>query len=145
MKTFRAKHYLILILASLLFIASCQNKHSLKRDIARIMAKDVKSYTKKAIGTLTFGTGDKLINNIIDDKMQDTLVLNNFIVYVKNDLENIEDIKYLRELKRNKKTRNLFLLQSLVKNSEKIKEDIKSKFVIGAILFDEILKLIKRQ
>jgi hypothetical protein len=145
MKTFTAKHYLILILASLLFIASCQNKHSLKRDIARIMAKDVKNYTKKAIGTLTLGTGDKLINNLIDDKMQDSLVLNNFIVYVKNDLENIEDIKYLRELKRNKKTRNLFLLQSLVKNSETIKEDIKSKFVIGAILFDEILKLIKRQ
>jgi hypothetical protein len=145
MKTFTAKHYLILILASLLFIASCQNKHSLKRDIARIMAKDVKNYTKKALGTLTLGTGDKLINNLIDDKMQDSLVLNNFIVYVKNDLENIEDIKYLRELKRNKKTRNLFLLQSLVKNSETIKEDIKSKFVIGAILFDEILKLIKRQ
>jgi hypothetical protein len=145
MKTFTAKHYLILILASLLFIVSCQSKHSLKRDIARIMAKDVKNYTKKALGTLTLGTGDKLINNLIDDKMQDSLVLNNFIVYVKNDLENIEDIKYLRELKRNKKTRNLFLLQSLVKNSETIKEDIKSKFVIGAILFDEILKLIKRQ
>jgi hypothetical protein len=145
MKTFTAKHYLVIILASLLFIASCQNKHSLKRDIARIMAKDVKNYTKKALGTLTLGTGDKLINNLIDDKMQDSLVLNNFIVYVKNDLENIEDIKYLRELKRNKKTRNLFLLQSLVKNSETIKEDIKSKFVIGAILFDEILKLIKRQ
>ena len=125
-------------------IVSCQSKHSLKRDIARIMAKDVKSYTKKAIGTLTFGTGDKLINNIIDDKMQDTLVLNNFIVYVKNDLESIDDTKFLRELKRNKKTRNLFLVQSLIKNSDKIKEDIESRFKFGAILFDEILRMMKK-
>jgi hypothetical protein len=141
----RASYLLIFLLLSLSIFQSCQSKQSLKRDIANIMARDVKAYTKKAINKLTLGAGSRVIDNFIDDKMQDSIVLNNFITYVVDDLEDIEDVRKLREIKKNKKNRNLFLLQSLVKNSSRIKEDISSKFVVGAMIFEEIMKAIEHQ
>jgi hypothetical protein len=142
MKTNNIIKALSITFVLLIFLSACQTEQSLKRDIANLMAKDVKNYTKKAIDVVSFGVGSRVINSMIDDKMQDSLVLNNFIVYVKEDLETVKDKKMLREYKKNAKTRNLFLFNSIVKNSPEIKRDIEARFRFGAILFDEILRAV---
>jgi hypothetical protein len=144
MKTNNIIKALSITFVLLIFLSACQTEQSLKRDIANLMAKDVKNYTKKAIDVVSFGVGSRVINSMIDDKMQDSLVLNNFIVYVKEDLETVKDKKMLREYKKNAKTRNLFLFNSIVKNSPEIKRDIEARFRFGAILFDEILRAMEK-
>lgn len=145
MKAIYTKCLIFIIFSNVFFLYSCQTKESLRNDIEIRMAKDVKGYFKSSVDKLTFGAGSKFLDSVLDDKMQDTIVLKSFITYVKDDLDAVDDINKLREYKRDKISRNRFLAYSIIKNSNQIKEDLTVRIKIGAMIFDEIIKIIERQ
>jgi hypothetical protein len=77
--------------------------------------------------------------------MQDSIVQNNFLAYVKEDLDNVKDMKILKEYKKDPKKRNMFLLNSILRNSGRIKEDLEDRFQFAAMFVEQIIKLIEKQ